>query len=56
VEVDGGYHRTAEQRRADARRDRRLERAGFQVLRLPAELVLAEIAEAISVVRAALAA
>jgi len=27
VEVDGGYHRSPEQRRADALRDRRLERA-----------------------------
>lgn len=43
VEVDGGYHRTAARRRADARRDRRLERAGFRVLRLPAELVLSNV-------------
>lgn len=56
VEVDGGYHRTAPQRRADARRDRRLERAGFRVLRLPAELVLTGIAQATRLVRAALAA
>jgi very-short-patch-repair endonuclease len=34
VEVDGGYH--ARRRGADARRDARLVRAGFVVLRLPA--------------------
>jgi len=56
VEVDGGYHRTAAQRRADAHRDRRLERAGFRVLRLPAELVLTSIAEVTRLVRAALTA
>jgi very-short-patch-repair endonuclease len=54
VEVDGGYHRTAAQRRADARRDRRLECAGFRVLRLPAELVLANAAEARRLVTVAL--
>ena len=38
VEVDGGV---PEQRRArDARRDEKLRRAGYRVLRLPAELVL----------------
>lgn len=54
VEVDGGYHRTAARRRADARRDRRLERAGFRVLRLSAELVLCNTAQAISLIRAAI--
>jgi hypothetical protein len=29
--------------RADARRDKRLERAGYRVLRLPAELVLSNL-------------
>jgi hypothetical protein len=38
VEVDGGCH--ARRCSADARRDRCLRRAGYRVLRLPAELVL----------------
>jgi very-short-patch-repair endonuclease len=54
VEVDGSYHRTAARRRADARRDQRLQRAGFRVLRLSAELVLGNIAEAVRLVAAAL--
>jgi len=40
VEVDGPYHGAAARQRADARRDRRLNKAGFRVLRLAAELVL----------------
>ena len=54
VEVDGGYHRSPAQRRADARRDRRLQRAGYRVLRLPAELVLTNAPEAVQLIRAAL--
>jgi very-short-patch-repair endonuclease len=54
VEVDGGYHRTAAQRRADARRDRRLERKGFRVLRLPAQLVLRRLPDAVARIRGAL--
>lgn len=54
VEVDGGYHRSPVQRRADARRDRRLERAGYRVLRLPAELVMANVADAVRLVAKAL--
>ena len=38
VEVDGAYH--SRQVGGDRRRDRELERAGYRVLRLPAELVL----------------
>jgi len=38
VEVDGGYHR--QRACADARRDRALERAGYRVLRLEAEIVI----------------
>jgi very-short-patch-repair endonuclease len=34
VEVDGPYHVVPARRRADARRDRRLGKAGLQVLRL----------------------
>lgn len=53
VEVDGAYH--AERRGADERRDRKLRRAGLTVLRLPAELVLTDLAAAVARVRAALA-
>ena len=52
VEVDGGYH--AARARADARRDRKLARLGYRVLRLPAELVLHHLPEAVALVRAAL--
>ncbi|RYZ01020.1 MAG: DUF559 domain-containing protein [Myxococcales bacterium] len=38
VEVDGGYH--ARRGAADARRDEALRRAGYRVVRVPAELVL----------------
>ncbi|RYZ01099.1 MAG: DUF559 domain-containing protein [Myxococcales bacterium] len=54
VEVDGAYHRRAAQRRADARRDRHVERAGYHVVRLPAELVLGNLQAAVAIVRAAL--
>ena len=52
VEVDGEYH--AGRRRADARRDRKLRRAGYRVLRLGAELVEQDIERAVLLVRAAL--
>jgi len=52
VEVDGGCH--ARRRTADARRDRKLSRAGYRVLRLSAELVLAEPETALVLVRQAL--
>ena len=42
VEVDGGYHASPSRQRADARRDRRLQKAGFHVLRLSAQFVLAQ--------------
>ena len=38
VEVDGGYH--ARRAGADARRDRKLVRAGYRVVRIEAELVM----------------
>lgn len=53
MEVDGGYH--ALRRGADARRDRKLARLGYRVLRVDAELVRMRIAEAVALVRAALA-
>jgi very-short-patch-repair endonuclease len=52
VEVDGPYHER--HRAADERRQRKLERMGFRVLRLEVELVLKEPAEAIARVREAL--
>ena len=55
VEIDGGYHADARRQRADARRDELLERSGYRVLRLPAELVLDNLPEAVQLVVAALA-
>ena len=55
VEVDGPYHTEPARRRADARRDRKLGKAGFRVLRLPASLVLGEPAKAQQLVLKALA-
>jgi crossover junction endodeoxyribonuclease RuvC len=52
VEVDGGYH--AERRAADARRDRKLRRLGWRVVRLDAELVVERLPEAVARIRAAL--
>ena len=52
VEVDGGYH--ARRVSADARRDRKLERGGYRVLRLEAELVMRGIPAAALAVRRAL--
>jgi very-short-patch-repair endonuclease len=50
VEVDGSAH---EHRRAcDARRDDKLRRLGYVVLRLDAELVLRDLARAVARVRA----
>jgi very-short-patch-repair endonuclease len=52
VEVDGKYH---DRRVAlDERRDRKLTRAGYRVLRLEAALVLRDLPEALAAVRAAL--
>jgi very-short-patch-repair endonuclease len=52
VELDGGYH--CERDRADARRDRALERAGYRVLRLSEELVTRELSVALARVGALL--
>lgn len=54
VEVDGAYHRRPAHQRSDARRDRSLERAGYRVLRLPAELVLYSPTLVAQLIRAAL--
>jgi very-short-patch-repair endonuclease len=52
VEIDGAYH--ARRATADARRDRYLRRAGYRVVRIPAELVMRDIAAAVQLVRVAL--
>ena len=51
VEVDGSAH--IHRRRADARRDEKLRRLGYQVLRLEAELVLSDLPAAVARVREA---
>jgi very-short-patch-repair endonuclease len=52
VEVDGSFH--VSRRRADARRDAALASAGYRVLRLEAQLVVNELANAVEQIRAAL--
>ena len=53
VEVDGGYHyRFAA---TDARRDRRLRRLGYRVLRLSDEMVVKRLPEALGLIRLAIA-
>jgi very-short-patch-repair endonuclease len=51
VEVDGGYHTEPVRKRADARRDSRLAKAGYRVVRVSADLVLADAEAAVAVVR-----
>ena len=51
VEVDGPYH--LHKRAADARRDRKLARLGYRVLRLEAELVVSELQLAVARIRRA---
>ncbi len=52
VEVDGGIHSV--RRTRDARRDRVLQRLGYRVLRIEAELVRSHISEAVALIVAAL--
>ena len=52
VEVDGGSHRG--RGAPDARRDRNLARLGYRVLRIDAELVRTNVAEAVARIVAAL--
>ena len=52
VEVDGGYHRL--RRSADARRDAKLARMGYRVLRLDTELVRCHVAHALELIQRAL--
>jgi very-short-patch-repair endonuclease len=53
VEVDGGYH--VRRAAADVRRDEKLARAGYRVVRVPSELALRAPAEAAALVQRALA-
>jgi very-short-patch-repair endonuclease len=52
VEVDGAIH--ARKLGPDARRDLKLRRAGFRVVRVSAELVLRALGAVIAIIRAAL--
>ena len=52
VEVDGGYH--VARSSADRRRDERLRRAGYTVLRLEAQLVMQQLPVALERIRQAL--
>jgi very-short-patch-repair endonuclease len=52
VEVDGAGHSL--RRTADARRDRTLQRLGYRMLRIDAELVRCNLAEAVARILAAL--
>jgi len=52
VEVDGPIH--ARKQSADARRERKLQRAGFRIVRVSAQLVLGDLSAAVALVRAAL--
>lgn len=54
VEVDGGYHAEPARARLDQRRDRQLERMGYRVVRVSAELVASDLGAAVGRVRAAL--
>jgi very-short-patch-repair endonuclease len=52
VEVDGGVHRGS--RAADRRRDEKLRRLGYRVVRVDAVLVLRNVNAAVALIRAAL--
>jgi len=51
VEIDGGYHFTAEQQQDDAQRSEWLERKGYKVIRFTNEQVLFETDQVISVLK-----
>ncbi len=52
IEVDGAIH--ARKLGPDARRDRKLQRAGFRIVRISAQLLVSDLSAAIALVRAAL--
>jgi very-short-patch-repair endonuclease len=51
VEIDGGYHFTAEQQKDDAQRTEWLENKGYKVIRFTNEQVLFETDKVISVLK-----
>jgi very-short-patch-repair endonuclease len=51
IEVDGSAHE--HRRRADARRDEKLRRLGYRVLRIEAQLVMRDLPHAVELVREA---
>lgn len=54
VEVDGPQHRERRCAARDARRDSKLEQAGYRVVRIEAEVVTRELGRAVERVRVAL--
>jgi very-short-patch-repair endonuclease len=52
VEVDGGVHRTS--RAADRRRDEKLRRLGYRIVRVDAALVTRDVQAALAIIRFAL--
>ena len=54
VEIDGGYHFTAEQQQDDAQRSEWLERKGYKVIRFTNEQVLFDTDKVISVLKKSL--
>ena len=51
VEIDGGYHFTAEQQKDDAQRTEWLENKGYKIIRFTNEQVLFETDKVISVLK-----
>ena len=51
VEIDGGYHFTAEQQKDDAQRNEWLENNGYKIIRFTNEQVLFETDKVISVLK-----
>lgn len=51
VEIDGGYHFTAQQQKTDAIRQDELEQMGYKVLRFKNEDVLFDIAKVIETIK-----
>jgi very-short-patch-repair endonuclease len=50
VEVDGFAHDNAERQERDVTRDQSLHRMGYDVLRLPASMILADMDEALAAI------
>jgi ATP-dependent DNA helicase RecG len=50
IEVDGGYHETAEQRRKDQIKDKALRRQGIVVLRFSNEDIMERLEEVLLII------